>query len=256
MLNIPFLGLGLMNTKTILGVSFAAVFALTMVLVPAYSDGHLAITKTDVKVKTDIAKGTQTLDAKIKTSADIPTDGSDGFGYGLITGTNADGYPENVLALTTHMCAADHPLQSDGGDCPDGTIGILNALAGIPDTAHNGAEFHAHILDLKPATASCVPYSSVNGLEVDVPRTFEGQFGFPDDDGTNPNNNVLADYDIKVHKNKIDVKKVPVSDLFDSGVEAIVSFGLAALDNEIPDPDNLGAVLPGSDGVIDHICLI
>ena len=239
------------KTKTILGISFAAVFALSMLMVPAYSEGHLSITKTDVKVKTDLVKGTQTMDVKIRTSTNIPTDGSAaGFGFGVITGVNDVGQPENVLAITTHMCAADSLVPGPDGDCSGGTVGVLTALTGVDglNEAHDGPEFHAHILDLKVVevgSACDLAYGTAGGLEVDVARSLQGQFGFDDDiETTNyPNNNVLAEYDVKVKKNKIEVKKVPVSDLFDSGVEAIVSFGIN------------GVVSPSDPTLLTNICL-
>ena len=61
------------RTKTILGISFAAVFVFSMVLIPAYAGGHVVIDKTDVKLKDlKISKVT------IKLSAKIPKDGSFG----------------------------------------------------------------------------------------------------------------------------------------------------------------------------------
>jgi len=119
------------KTKTILGISFAAVFVFSMVLIPAYAGGHLAIDKTDIKVKNlEIKK------VDIKVAVDIPTDGSAmAFGYGIFTdGTN------NVLALTTHAGIDDHPSQGGGA----------------------GPIFHAHVLDLflPPVSVDCTGFDA------------------------------------------------------------------------------------------------
>jgi len=127
------------NTKTILGISFAAVFALSMIMVPAYAAGHLAIEKTDVKVK-----NFATLDVKITATANIPKDSSTPFGYGIFTNGN-----NKVLALTSHgVGIEDHPDQ-------DGPFDPV---------------FHAHILDLMTARPSCPAGSAV---EVDWGNTLD-----------------------------------------------------------------------------------
>jgi len=124
------------RTKTILGISFAAVFVFSMVLIPAYAGGHLALDKTNIKVKNlEISK------VDIKVVVTIPTDGSAGaFGYGIFTDDL-----NNVLALTTHKGIDDHPSQ--GGD-------------------PNNPVFHAHVLDLflPPVSANCATYDA----EVDL----------------------------------------------------------------------------------------
>ena len=119
------------KTKTILGISFAAAFVLSMVLIPAYAGGHVFIDKTDVKLKDlKISK------VDIKVNAKIPKDGGAGaFGYGIFTdGTN------NVLALTTHKGIDDHPSQGGGA----------------------GPIFHAHVLDLflPPVSGDCAGFDA------------------------------------------------------------------------------------------------
>ena len=105
------------KTKTILGISFAAVFVFSMILIPAYAGGHVVIDKTDVKLKDlKISK------VDIKLNAKIPKDGPSAFGYGIFTTDGLD----NVLALATHPGLLDHPSQKD-----------------IDDPV-----FHAHVLDL------------------------------------------------------------------------------------------------------------
>ena len=119
------------KTKTILGISFAAVFVFSMVLIPAYAAGHVVIDKTDIKVKNlEISK------VEIKVAVNIPKDGSAGaFGYGIFTdGTN------NVLALTTHAGINDHSSQGGGA----------------------GPIFHAHVLDLflPPVSGDCAGFDA------------------------------------------------------------------------------------------------
>ncbi len=163
------------RTKTILGISFAAVFVFSMVLIPAYAGGHVVIDKTDVKLKDlKISKVT------IKLSAKIPKDGSFGaFGYGIFT---TDGF-DNVLALTTHKGIDDH--SSQGGDA-------------------SNPVFHAHVLDLAPAT-TCV------GFDAQVLPSSLGNSGFD------------ADYKVKVKNTKISVSKITPEDIGD-GITSIKAF--------------------------------
>ncbi|MEO9309516.1 MAG: hypothetical protein ABI337_04410 [Nitrososphaera sp.] len=94
-----------MNTKTILGLSLAAVFAVSMMTIaPAVADpipGYLVIKNSKVKIEDE------QLEAKIMTKGKIPQDGSGGaFGYAILTSGH-----DNVLAITTHLCASDSPEQ-------------------------------------------------------------------------------------------------------------------------------------------------
>ena len=106
-----------MNAKAILGISLAASFAVSMIFAQnAMANGgdHKDVTGFDVEPFKN------TIHVTISTSTDtIPDSKTIGyaFGYGFVTGTNDDGYPENVLALTTHLCVADSgvPLRDD--DC-------------------------------------------------------------------------------------------------------------------------------------------
>jgi len=114
----------------ILGASLVTVFALSIIMTPAFSGGHLAITETEAEVDDG------ELEAEIEVTADIPTDGSaSAFGYGIITdGVGAN----NVLALTTHSGVLDHPFQTGPAD----------------------PVFHAHVLDLATLGAianPCIP---------------------------------------------------------------------------------------------------
>ena len=113
------------KTKTILGLSLAAVFAVSM-LGSAYAAGHVVIVTTELE-----AEDLEISEVKIVVAADIPTNGGAGaFGYGIFTdGTN------NVLALTTHAGIDDHSSQEGGA----------------------GPIFHAHVLDLflPPISTNC-----------------------------------------------------------------------------------------------------
>jgi len=259
MLNITCLGLVPMNRKTMLGISLAATFAVSMIFATnaVAAGSHLDISQDATKYQVN-SKGVGKL--LIHTEGKIPTDGSaDAFGYGVVTGATADG-PENVLALTTHKCASDHPFQSNASDedCPD-ALGVLTllTLGAILDENHDGADMHAHILDLKPATQACMDAGSPadGGLEVDIPRTLAGLDlpGNPfSDDATDHPNNLIAGvsggYDVKVVGPNLQVRQIPSTDLFGTEAIAIVSFGIVPLDN--------GALTPPNDGNIDQLCLI
>jgi len=79
-----------MNSKAILGASIGMIFALSMIMAPAFASGHLTITDNDAETTGNVSK------VRITTAANIPQDGSAGaFGYGAI-GTNA------ILVVTTH----------------------------------------------------------------------------------------------------------------------------------------------------------
>jgi len=124
-----------MNTKTILGISLAVVFAVST-LGSAYAAGHLGI--VDVEVSKSEA-GNNLLDIHIEVGATIPETGA--FGYGII----GNGGLNNVLSLTSHSGILDHSFQNDEDD------GIL----------------HPHVLDLKGITDAC----SGADVEVDVAKT-------------------------------------------------------------------------------------
>lgn len=252
-----------MKTKTILGLSIAAVFAVSMIFSTDVlaAGSHLAISQEDSKYQVN-DKGVGKL--LIHTEGKIPTDGSAAaFGYGVVTGVNMDGNPENVLALTTHKCVSDHPFQSNATDvdCPS-SLGVLTLLTNgaLQDADYDGAEMHAHILDLKPATQACIDAGSpeMGGLEVDIIRSLEGiptsvLPGNPFYDAGSPYqaNNLVAGatggYDIKVVGPNLQVRQIPSSDLAGTDAIAIVSFGIVPLDN--------GDLTPAMDGIPDHLCL-
>jgi hypothetical protein len=102
-----------MNTKTILGISLAAAFAVSLMMSQSAIAGggdYKSITGYDV-TKNNPAK---TVDITISTAGLIP-DSSDTmkkpFGYAFITGINDDGLPENVLVATTHLCVSESPTK-------------------------------------------------------------------------------------------------------------------------------------------------
>ena len=84
------------KTRTVLAISFAAIFAISMVMAPVYAGGHLIFEKSEVKIKEK--KGT--IDIKAKVTAKIPKDESGAFGWALL------GW-EKVLVLVTHVPAFD-----------------------------------------------------------------------------------------------------------------------------------------------------
>jgi len=242
MLNFPCLGLVPMNTKIILGLSLAAIFAVSMIAtqsVLATGGSYLDITEGKVEVKTK--NGEQTLKVKIKTGDKIVEEGA--YGYGIITGAipliedgvhvldednNPIMLPENVLALTTHVCASDSFNQGDIDevsncpfDPPHYSAGVLEFLRdevgwdlpeGEINQANDGPEFHAHVLDLTTIAEDSACAGAGHDLEVDVVRSLETE------------NNISPNWDVKVKGKSIEIKKVPTSELFDAGVENIVSF--------------------------------
>ena len=185
-----------MNSRAIFGVSLAAIFALSAVLIPAYAAGHLIIDKTEVKVKTDFVKGTETVDVKIKASVPIPSSGL--FGYGILSSPGSGGL-DNVVALTSHGGVFDHPFQS----------GPADSVA------------HAHVLDL------ALPTHSGGILGDTCPTSAELVVDFASSIASG--NNIGAPYDVKVKNKEIKVKKIPVggpADMLDNTVEAIVAFAI------------------------------
>jgi len=86
-----------MNSRVILGISIAAIFAVSMMLLPVSAGGHLAITGSTVYQ-------TGTGNAIIAVVAPIPTDGSlgsFGFAFPLTDGSGC------LLAAATHGAIGD-----------------------------------------------------------------------------------------------------------------------------------------------------
>ena len=123
------------QTKTILGISLAALFAVFMIA-PAFAAGHLAITEAEVDDD----------EVEIQVAADIPTDGSAGaFGFGAFT---TDG---KVVAVTTH-----------GGVGPDS------------ETQEDASDpaFHSHLVELTDVTG-CASGLAVADVSFEEIATFE-----------------------------------------------------------------------------------
>lgn len=218
-----------MNKKTILGISFAAV-AVAMLfgaapLVDAIKPGYPGLASVK-QAQNDHDNYNYMIEAK----GSIPNDGSAGaFGYGIITGTTTIEVdmedvvvPENVLAITTHLCASDSFVQraAPDGQCAT-TVGLLESAFMQPlgtNEANNDETFHAHILDLMPITDSsnCAGVPNNIGLEVDLDRT------------VSTGNNVSPDYPVNVIGNKILVLDVPAGGdgTATDEIAAAVSFGI------------------------------
>jgi hypothetical protein len=107
-----------MNSKTILGSTLAAIFVLSMTMLPALATGHLTIVESSFKNTGAVSKVT------IKTAADIPTTGA--FGYGVI-GT------DRILVVTTHGgVGPDSEAQQDQFDSIFHTHAVtLNFASGV-----------------------------------------------------------------------------------------------------------------------------
>jgi len=228
MLNIPSLGLVPMNTKTIFAISLATVFALSFVVAQdadaGKKAGHLETSTTVTVAEID---GEEFLKATIKAKGPIKNNGQFGaYGYGLFTDGGAG---NNVLALTTHMCASDSPVQGNVNDnrCPN-PVGLLDEDF---TRANDGPLFHAHILDLMGNSAECNAVDGNIGLEVDVASSLATNGGL---DGVSP------DFPIKVSGKTITVGNVPVSVLNDNTVDAVASFEIVGL---------------ATGSALEHLCL-
>jgi len=132
------------KTKTILAISFAAIFAISMVMAPVYAGGHLIFEKSEVKIKEK--KGT--IDVKAKVTAKIPKDESGAFGWALL------GWAK-VLVLVTHVPAFDDSIFDD----------------------KKGA-FHTHVLSLLTApTPSCPDEAEVDLSETITDPGYKNKVG-------------------------------------------------------------------------------
>jgi len=161
-----------MNTKTILGISFAATFALIAFtpLASAVSDIFTAtITEDDV-----------TLDATITTSTKINKGGQDGaFGYGVVTIPDYGGIGDSLMVATTHAGVYDSEKQSGQFDPVWHThyVQLDGTNAGDYCTSTNGA---ADLPALEVANLSFeepgkVKVKKQNQLFLeDMPRVFDG----------------------------------------------------------------------------------
>lgn len=108
----------------------------------------------------------------------------------------------------------------------DGTNNVLVLVTHLPidDSSHENPDngFHAHVLDLKKPTEACLGAN----FEVDL-------------ENSGKNTAFDADYQWQAAGSKISVENVPVKDLGDAGVEAVVSFTLKPVLNAAQKPTNL-----------------
>jgi hypothetical protein len=218
------------NKKAILGISFAAAFAVSLIFAQsaiAMSENALPGYRDIVGNQSSTANvgGDEFFKATINTEDPIVHNGQKGaYGFGIFTeGTTA------ALALTTHMCVSDTLVQGNAPDarCPD-TIGLLDLLTGTPgvDAVHDDSTFHAHMLVLTFDTTGCNDPNSF--AQVNVTATLEYQ-----DDGPGAIPPYLSpDWPVKVTGKSITVGNVPV-EAFDgtSNVVDVVSYGITPEDN-------------------------
>jgi len=126
-------------TKTILlAATLAAVFVLSMIMVPVLAAGHVVLDPPNTAA---VIKG-NSLKATITATAPIPVDGSSAFGYAILTTTSGSPASNNVLVLVTHVGFDDSSFE--------------DPVSG----------FHTHVLDLKAPTAPCVGVGATD--EVDL----------------------------------------------------------------------------------------
>jgi hypothetical protein len=139
----------MIDKKILLGISITAIFAISMIasqsMATAAAGDAIQVKDYEITIDAD----TNEMSVKITSNQDIPLEAESGaIGFGVLTdGTN------NVLALTTHLCASDSPVQGPAGALCDETAHIDVGQGTF--TEHNDATWHAHFLDLKPADGFC-----------------------------------------------------------------------------------------------------
>lgn len=190
-------------TKTILGISFAALFAVLMTAMPiALASGHTSIVDDSSVVTTkNNAKGTnERIKVNFETTAVVPLDGLSGaFGYAILTedGVGSGLSLGNVLVLVTHL-----PI--DDSDFEEPVSGL-----------------HTHVLDLISPTSDCSGYD----FEVDLAAS-----------GANAGFDLNADY--AVDGTSVEIGQVPIKLLNSATVEAVVAFTVTPFPDAIT-PTNL-----------------
>ena len=112
------------------------------------------------------------------------------------------------------------------GALTDGTNNVLVLTTHLPidDSRHEQAPsgFHTHVLDLK------APGSAFAGANFEV-----------DLEGSAKNSAFDANYVWSIKGNKVEVEKVPASNLGDAGVESVVSFTIQPILDAQKNPTNL-----------------
>ncbi|WP_020563179.1 hypothetical protein [Methylosarcina fibrata] len=163
---------------------------------------------------------------------------------GIVSAESAAGYMKiNELKVLSEGKGAsktldfelrvDAPIPVDGKSgafgyaaLTDSGNNIMVAVTHLPidDSSHEDpvTGFHTHVLDLKTPTSACQGAS----FEVDL-------------ENSGKNSAFDSDYKWKVDGNRITVDNVPVADLGDAGVEAVVSFTLKPVLDANNKPTNL-----------------
>jgi len=95
-----------MNSRTILVLSLATVFAISMMMAPVYAGGHLAIDKA--KMTINVKKG-EIKDLKINVAAKIPKDSTGLFGWALL------GWAKTLVVVTHVPAFDDSDFEKKGG---------------------------------------------------------------------------------------------------------------------------------------------
>ena len=124
-----------------------------------------------------------------------------------------------------------------GGALIGGSATLLLALNGAGALDHpsqSGASdpvFHAHVLDLAPVVGVGSILNPCDPFTFDVVVDFASSIA--------SGNNIGAQYPVSVDDEKINVKEVPVSDLNDAGVEAIVAFTITGVGTDPNAPPSI-----------------
>jgi hypothetical protein len=134
-----------MNTKSILGISLIAVFAVSMIASQTVlADGHfLSIEKSKIEMNSDAIKK-----AEIKTDGKIPsTTDASWYGYAVLTNHG------DLLAATTHVGFCDSVVQTTADNVP--------SLGG----ADCSGDWHIHMVT-PVENIDCVSGTNENGLSI------------------------------------------------------------------------------------------
>ena len=136
MLNIPSLGIVPMNTKTILGISLAAVFAVSIIGTAYANPTWLGLSEIGVEEKKNTTKLTGIA------ADDVPRRTNDfgGFAWFYASG------PNTAVAITTHSADISKPNPFDYED--------NNARNDFRDSTQNPDGWHAHNVQLTAGTAN------------------------------------------------------------------------------------------------------
>ena len=128
--------------------------------------------------------------------------------------------------------------------CPNGTVGLLQALTGgaVQDEDHDGAKFHAHMLVLTDDLTGCEATENPSFGQVDLGAIVAYDAAISAELGLAPLSIVSPDWPVRVNGDTIRVGNVPTEALPDAGVEAIASYGIEGQDSN-------------GNTIIDNLCL-